>query len=622
MGDLQEIVAETAAELVGSGAERGLQVVAYVDQEPVVDVAAGVADPATGRPVEPETLFYNWSIGKGATATLVHRLVDAGVLGVDTPVAQLWPEFARHGKGAVTVGQVLNHSAGVPGLPEGVTVDDVCSWPTMIAALEDARPWWEPGTEVGYHAYTFGYLCGEIVRRATGRALGDVLDDLTRDIGHPGEIRYGMRETGGLAVLEDAPSDVDWSGVPADSPMLRAAPLTVMPTAALGADPRMLAADIPAGAKVTARALARMYAGWLGEVDGERLLSPARLTDASTVSASGEDRVYGNECRMSLGFALGLPWEDSDAPRAFGMAGAGGSWAGADPDTGLAVAVTKNVLSMDFTTVERLVGAVLAEIQGISQYPPRTCGGPAARTVAVMLTTTDVLVVGAGPAGLATAVSALRHGARRARRRTPGGPVVRPAGHRRQHPHDGAVPDLGRRRRGPGRRHRLRADCHRHPPPRRRAARGRAPLPADPARDGRGEPVSAHARSAGPHRAGAGRRGAQAGRRGPVRQRAHVAAHNARRGPRVRRRAAGAGPVRGGRRRSAQRRPRGPGDRLDAARDGGGLRAGALPVPAAHDADERARVRQAPRRRRGAAADGLRPVGLRPVLRRGPAAVA
>lgn len=152
MSDIQEVVAGLADELVASGAERGLQVVAYVDQKPVVDVVAGVADPASGRPVEPGTLFYNWSIGKGATATLVHRLVDAGVICYDTPVVELWPEFARNGKQAITVRQVLNHSAGVPGLPAGATVESVCSWDCMTRALEDAELWWEPGTRVGYHA--------------------------------------------------------------------------------------------------------------------------------------------------------------------------------------------------------------------------------------------------------------------------------------------------------------------------------------------------------------------------------------------------------------------------------------------------------------------------------------
>ncbi|MGH3568188.1 MAG: serine hydrolase domain-containing protein [Pseudonocardia sp.] len=232
-------MAGIADELVTSGAERGLQVAAYVDQEPVVDVVAGVADPVSGRPVEPGTLFYNWSIGKGATATLVHRLVDAGTISYDTPVVELWPEFARRGKQAITVRQVLDHSAGVPGLPASVTLESVCSWDAMVAALEDAELWWEPGTKVGYHAYTFGYLVGEIVRRATGRELGDVLAELTTAIGRPGEIRYGIpaAEASGLAVLEDA----DWSH--GDLPMFRAAPMAVFPSAVFGSDPRVIGCE-------------------------------------------------------------------------------------------------------------------------------------------------------------------------------------------------------------------------------------------------------------------------------------------------------------------------------------------------------------------------------------------
>jgi CubicO group peptidase (beta-lactamase class C family) len=356
MNDAQEIVAERAGELVASGAERGLQVAAYVDGRVVVDVAVGLADPATGRPVEPGTLFYNWSIGKGATATLVHRLVDAGALTYDTPVAEIWPGFDRHGKDRITVRQALDHSAGVPGLPDGVTVDDVCSWPAMVAALEEAEPWWEPGTRVGYHAYTFGYLNGEIARRAGGRELSALLGELTAGIGFPGEIRFGMTpdETRDLAVLEDAPMPDGMGDWQMPEAMLKAAPMNLFPTAALGSDPRVLGADIPAGAKVTARALARMYAGWL---DGT-VVSTERRSAAYTESSSGPDQVYGNPSRWGLGFALGLPFDEGSSPRVFGMAGAGGSWAGADPDRGLAVAVTKNVMSADFETVRTLVTAV------------------------------------------------------------------------------------------------------------------------------------------------------------------------------------------------------------------------------------------------------------------------
>ena len=160
-------------------------------------------------------------------------------------------------------------------------------------------------------------------------------------------------------MLEDAPipATADPSGRLPEA-VLAATPMTLLPTAALGSDPRVLAADIPAGAKVTARALARMYAGWLDAT----VVSPQRRPAAFTESSSGEDQVYGNPSRWGLGFALGLPWDGANRPCAFGMAGAGGSWAGADPDRGVAVAVTKNVMSTDFVTVRALVTAVLTAI--------------------------------------------------------------------------------------------------------------------------------------------------------------------------------------------------------------------------------------------------------------------
>jgi CubicO group peptidase (beta-lactamase class C family) len=282
-------------------------------------------------------------------------LLVAVVIG-SARVADFWPGFAKHGKEGITVRQALDHTAGAPGLPAGVTVDDVCSWPAMVAALEEAEPWWEPGTKVGYHAYTFGYLNGEIARRASGRELSDLLAELTADIGLPGEIRFGMAadEAADLAVLEDAPMPEGMGDWQMPEAMLKASPMELFPTAALGSDPRVLGADIPAGAKVSARAIARMYAGWL---DGT-VVSSQRLPMAYTESSSGVDQVYGNPSRWGLGFGLGLPFDEENFPRVFGMAGAGGSWAGADADRRIAVAVTKNVLSMDFETVRTLVTAV------------------------------------------------------------------------------------------------------------------------------------------------------------------------------------------------------------------------------------------------------------------------
>src|SRR5687768_15989754 len=114
MSDIQKQVQAAVDQLAESGVERGIQVAVYRHGELVVDAIAGLADPETGRPVTSGTPFYNYSIGKGATAAVAHVLAERGLFGYDTPVADIWPEFAAHGKHAVTVRHVLSHTAGVP----------------------------------------------------------------------------------------------------------------------------------------------------------------------------------------------------------------------------------------------------------------------------------------------------------------------------------------------------------------------------------------------------------------------------------------------------------------------------------------------------------------------------
>ena len=139
MDKLQQQVQQAIDQLVESGTERGVQVAVYRDGEQVVDAVAGVADPASGRPVDAGTVFYNFSIVKGATATVAHVLAERGIFGYDTPVAELWPEFAAHGKQAVTVRQVLDHTAGVPGIALDTSVEDLCDWDKMCAAIAEAE---------------------------------------------------------------------------------------------------------------------------------------------------------------------------------------------------------------------------------------------------------------------------------------------------------------------------------------------------------------------------------------------------------------------------------------------------------------------------------------------------
>jgi len=359
MSDLQKQVQKAIDDLVESQSERGMQVAVYQHGELVVDAVAGIADPSTGRPVTSDTPFYNFSIVKGAAASLVHILVERGFFGYDTPLVDLWPEFAAHGKQKVTVRHVLSHTAGVPGIPLDTTMEDLCDWDKMCAAIAASELWWEPGTKIGYHAYTFGYLVGEILRRATGKKISQVLlEEVSGPLGVGKELYFGMprSEHHRLAVLEDAQAaDAGvFSGMRPDLPMFKAGPMSLMPTAQLGNRADILAADIPAGGKTSARAIARMYAALLGEVDGTRLIPQARLREATAVAMSGTDEIFGMPTKWALGYAIGGLGSGSASDSVFGVGGAGGSFACGDAATGIAFAVTKNRLTSEFSAATRL----------------------------------------------------------------------------------------------------------------------------------------------------------------------------------------------------------------------------------------------------------------------------
>ena len=360
MRGVQKQVQKAIDDLVDSGAERGMQVAVYQRGELVVDAVAGIADPATGRLVKSDTPFYNFSIVKGAAATLAHLFVERGLFGYDTPLVDVWPEFGAHGKQKVTVRHVLSHTAGVPGIPLDTTPEDLCDWDKMCAAIAGSELWWEPGTKIGYHAYTFGYLVGEIVRRATGKTISQaLLEEVSGPLGAGDELYFGMphSEHRRLAVLEDAEvADAgSMSAMPPDLPMFKAGPMSLFPTAKLGNREDILAADIPAGGKTSARAIARMYAALLGEVDGLQLFSPARLREATAVAMKGTDEIFGMPTKWALGYAIGGLGSGSEgATSVFGVGGAGGSFACGNTATGIAFAVTKNRLTSDFNAATQL----------------------------------------------------------------------------------------------------------------------------------------------------------------------------------------------------------------------------------------------------------------------------
>ena len=146
--------------------EVGAAVCVYLEGEPVVDLWGGAADPHTEAPWQEDTLVLVYSATKGVTATCANLLMQNGLITPETKVADIWPEFAANGKAAITVAQVMSHQAGLPYVEGEFTLEESLDWQTMVDALAQQKPIWEPGTKHGYHMRTYGWLVGEVIRRA------------------------------------------------------------------------------------------------------------------------------------------------------------------------------------------------------------------------------------------------------------------------------------------------------------------------------------------------------------------------------------------------------------------------------------------------------------------------
>jgi CubicO group peptidase (beta-lactamase class C family) len=344
--DAQALAQKTIDDLVDSGRETGLQVAAYLDGEPVVNACAGLADARTGVPVDERTLFNSWSTGKGTTSTVVHVLAERGLLDYDTPVAEYWPEFGAHGKAGITLAHVLTHSAGVPQAPPGITPEKLGDWHAMCARIAALRPLWEPGTATGYHALTFGYILGEVVRRVASPIHQVLREEIAGPLGLGHDLYFGVPagQLARVATLEDGNWPAILASRPDDSLFFQAAPHAIQAGAELGNRPDYLILDVPCAGTMTARGLARMYAALVGEVDGVRLISPARTATVGAVVTAGTDRVLGAPIPKGLGYFLGLP-EMGPEIGAFGCKGSGGSIAFADPANHFSFALTHNRLT-------------------------------------------------------------------------------------------------------------------------------------------------------------------------------------------------------------------------------------------------------------------------------------
>ncbi len=334
--------------------EVGAALAVTVDGEPVVDLWGGHRDAARTLPWQRDTIVNVYSTTKGMTAICANRLAEQGRLDLDAPVAQYWPEFAQAGKSEIPVRWLLSHRAGLAALRAQVPPDARYDWKFMTEALAAETPWWEPGTKHGYHALTFGYLVGEIVRRVDGRTLGAYFrDELASPLGLDFWIGFGPELDGRVADM--IPASPSPPGVPnpfaaatrnPESLVGRVFGNPVVETGAVNSR-AWRAAEIPAAnGHGTARGLARIYGALArdGELDGMSVLSPAQIALANTEQSFGPDEVLSPlHTRFGLGFFMTqkmIPFGPNE--RSFGHPGAGGSIAFADPDARLGLAYVMN----------------------------------------------------------------------------------------------------------------------------------------------------------------------------------------------------------------------------------------------------------------------------------------
>ena len=316
----------------------------------VVDLWGGVTAPGGTDPYTADTMQMVLSVSKGVVAIAAHMLAQEGRLDFDKPVVEYWPEFAAEGKSKIPVRWLFSHRAGLPAIERPVTLEDVYAWTPVVDALAAQRPLWEPGTAHGYHAITYGWLVGEVLRRVSGMSVGKLIAErITRPL--QAEFFIGLPEVLNSRVAPLVPAPPPPPGAPPDAMALRLAdPTTLAHKAfsnprALAAlnDYRFRAAEVPAANGIgTARALSRIYAACIGEVEGVRLLDAETLAKASRTQARGEDLVVGYETHYGTGFQLPFPFRPMAGAGSVGHYGMGGSVAFAHPELGFSFAYVMN----------------------------------------------------------------------------------------------------------------------------------------------------------------------------------------------------------------------------------------------------------------------------------------
>ena len=329
--------------------EVGASLCVIVGGETVVDLWGGHADADRSQAWQRDTIANVYSSTKGIAAAAAAMLVDRGTLDVERPVVDYWPEFGQAGKSEIKVRHLLSHEAGLAGVDEELPDGAVLDWDQMIGALERQEPMWAPGEAMGYHAITYGWLVGEVIRRIDGRTCGEfVRDEIAGPLGVDFFVGLPESEDARTADLLPAPG-AGPIGVSNDDSLAAKALGLASPRLAGTVNSReWRAAELPAAnGHGNGRSLATIYSA-LAQGGGDLLSHEAVDACAATEHAAREDMVLGFLVRRSLGFILstaGGRYEWGPNPRTFGHSGAGGSIGFADPDAEIGFGYVMNQMS-------------------------------------------------------------------------------------------------------------------------------------------------------------------------------------------------------------------------------------------------------------------------------------
>jgi CubicO group peptidase (beta-lactamase class C family) len=349
-----EAVREAFAALFDNPQERGAALCIQIGGETVVDLWAGTADKDGAQAWHSDTILNLFSCTKTFTAVTALQLVAEGKLALDVPVAQYWPEFAAAGKQSITMRHLLSHQAGLPALRDLLPPEALYDWPRMTAALAAETPWWSPGTGHGYAAITYGWLVGELLRRADHRGPGEsIMARVARPLGLDFHVGLPDEEFHRVAHIARGKGNVG------DEAAQRLLQVTMrepeaMATRAFTNPPSVLTStnkpewrrmeQPAANGHGNARSLAGFYAGLL---DGS-LLEPELLAELTREHSLGMDKTLMTPTRFGLGCMLDQPKVANATfglgAGAFGHPGAGGSVGFADPEHDVAMGFAVNTL--------------------------------------------------------------------------------------------------------------------------------------------------------------------------------------------------------------------------------------------------------------------------------------